>query len=44
MKKFDFTKLPNSKSTYGKKNIEQGIENTKHNDFLIEIAKRLADK
>lgn len=44
MKKFDFTKLPNTNSTYGKKNIEQGIKNKKNNDFLIEIAKKLVDK
>ncbi len=28
MKKFELTKLPNSKSTYGKKNIEWGIKMT----------------
>ncbi len=35
MKKFNFTKLPDSKSTYGKK-YWTTIKNTKNNDFLIE--------
>ncbi|MCL6429066.1 hypothetical protein LT335_00628 [Spiroplasma sp. JKS002669] len=44
MKKLNFKNLPNSNEKYGQKNIERAIESNKNNDFLIEVAKRLADK
>ncbi|MDQ7983071.1 MAG: hypothetical protein REH79_02470 [Spiroplasma sp.] len=44
MKNLNFKNLPTSDGKYGKKNVDRAIESTKNNDFLIEVAKRLADK
>lgn len=44
MKTWNFKNLPISEQKYGKKNIDQACKNTVNNEFLIELAKRLADK
>lgn len=44
MKKFDFNKLPDNGTSYGKKNIDSAIKEVKEDKGLIEVAKRLVDK
>ncbi|MGL5268303.1 MAG: hypothetical protein ACRC8P_00815 [Spiroplasma sp.] len=44
MKRFDFDKIPNNDSNYGRKNVNSAIKEIKENKGLIEVAKRLVDK
>lgn len=44
MKKFNFSEVSTTDKKIDKKDIERATKNTKNNDFLIEVAKRLVDK
>lgn len=44
MEKFDFKRLPDNNSTYGRKNIDNAVKNIENNKGLIEVAKRLVDQ